>query len=188
MKLSEYAKLQGVSYRTVWNQFKSGKLGVPAKQLPTGTIIVDVPVKPKKVVVYARVSSHDQRADLLPQVERCIKHLKKSNIEVNDIITEVGSGMNGKRKKLIRLLSDPDITHLVVEHRDRFMRFGSEFVEASLNSRGAKLLVVDDSELDDDLVQDMVSVLTTFCARLYGRRSAKNRAKKMMEAANGEAE
>lgn len=184
MKLSECAKLQGVSYRTVWNQFKAGKFGVPAKQLPTGTIIVDVPSKQNKVVVYARVSSHDQKADLLPQVERCVKYFKKSNIEVSDIVTEVGSGMNGKRKKLIRLLSDPYITHLVVEHRGRFMRFGSEFVEASLNSRGAKLVVVDDSELDDDLVQDIVSVLTSFCARLYDKRSAKNRAKKMMDAAN----
>lgn len=186
MKLSDYAKLQGISYRTAWNQYKSGRLGVPAKQLPTGTIIVDVPTKPQKVIVYARVSSHDQKKDLLPQIERCMKHLKKLSISANDVVTEIGSGMNGKRRKLLGVISDPDVTHVVVEHRDRFMRFGSEFVEAALNSRGAKLIVVDDSELDDDLVQDMVSVLTSFCARLYGRRSATNRAKKMMEAANGE--
>jgi len=186
MKLSEYAKSQGISYRTVWNQYKAGKLGVPARQLPTGTIIVDVPIKPHKVIVYARVSSHDQKKDLLPQVERCMKHLKKLNISVSDVVTEVGSGMNGKRRKLLSVLSDPDVTHVVVEHRDRFMRFGSEFVEAALNSKGAKLIVIDDSELDDDLVQDMVSVLTSFCARLYGKRSAKNRAKKMMEAGDGE--
>lgn len=183
MKLSEYAKLQGISYRAAWNQYKAGKLGVPARQLPTGTIVVDVPTKPQKVVIYARVPSHDQKNDLLPQVERCMKYLKKSNIDVSDVVTEVGSGMNGKRKKLLKVLSDPELTHLVVEHRDRFMRFGSEFVEASLSSRGAKLIVVDDKELDNDLVQDMVSVLTSFCARLYGKRSAKNRAKKMMEAA-----
>lgn len=186
MKLSEYAKLQGISYRAAWNQYKAGKLGAPARQLPTGTIVVDVPTKPQKVVIYARVSSHDQKNDLLPQVERCMKHLKKSNIDVSDVVTEVGSGMNGKRKKLLKVLSDPELTHLVVEHRDRFMRFGSEFVEASLSGRGAKLIVVDDKELDDDLVQDMVSMLTSFCARLYGKRSAKNRAKKMMEAAGEE--
>jgi len=188
MKLADYAKLQGISYRTAWNQHKSGKLGVPSKQLPTGTIIVDIPNKPQKVIVYARVSSHDQKKDLLPQVERCMKHLRKLNISVNDVVTEIGSGMNGKRRKLLNILSDPEVTHVVVEHRDRFMRFGSEFVEAALSSKGAKLIVVDDSELDDDLVQDMVSVLTSFCARLYGKRSATNRAKKMLEAANGEEE
>lgn len=66
------------------------------------------------------------------------------------------------------------------------MRFGSEFVEASLSSLGGKLVVVDSTELEDDLVQDMVSVLTSFCARLYGKRAAKNRAQRMLEAGDGE--
>lgn len=90
--------------------------------------------------------------------------------------------MIGKRKKLLKVLADPEVTHIIIAHRDRLMRFGSESVESSLSARGAKLIVIDDSELDDDLMQDMVSVLTSFCARLYGNRSAKNRAKKMLEA------
>jgi putative resolvase len=184
MKLATYAKKIGISYRAAWNQYKAGTLGVPARQLETGTIIVELQDSPDKVIIYSRVSSHDQKADLLGQIERCSKHAKKLKLPVHDIISEVGSGMNGKRKKLLKVLSDPDVTHIIVEHRDRFMRFGSEFVESSLSARGAKLVIIDDSELDDDLVQDMVSVLTSFCARLYGKSSAKNRAKKMLEAGN----
>ena len=65
-----------------------------------------------------------------------------------------------------------------MEHRDRLIRFGAEYVEAALAGRGGKLLAVDESELKDDLVQDMISVLTSFCARIYGRCSAKHRAEK----------
>lgn len=184
MKLADYARLQGLTYRAAWNQHKAGTLGAASRQLPTGTIIVDLPTKPEKVIIYARVSSHDQKKDLVGQVGRCIKHIKRLKLSADDVVTEIGSGMNGRRRKLLRILADPDVTHIVVEHRDRFMRFGSEFVEASLSSAGKKLIIVDDSELDDDLVQDMVSVLTSFCARLYGKRSAKNRAKKMLEAGN----
>ena len=184
MKLADYAKKLGISYRAAWNQYKAGTLGVPARQLETGTIIVDLPERPNKVVIYSRVSSHDQKSDLLGQLERCSKFAKKIKLPVHDVISEVGSGMNGKRKKLLRVLADPDVTHIIVEHRDRFMRFGSEYVESALSARGAKL-IIDDSELDDDLVQDMVSVLTSFCARLYGKRSARNRAKKMLEAGSG---
>jgi len=84
--------------------------------------------------------------------------------------------LNGKRRKLLRLLSDATIAAVVVEHRDRFARFGSEYLEAALAASGRRLIVVDFSEMNDDLVQDMISVLTSFCARLYGKRSARNRA------------
>jgi predicted site-specific integrase-resolvase len=94
--------------------------------------------------------------------------------------------MNGHRRKLLRLLGDRTVEHIVVEHRDRLMRFGAEYVEAALAARGGTLLVVDESELKDDLVQDMISVLTSFCARLYGRRSAKHRAEKAMAACTAE--
>jgi predicted site-specific integrase-resolvase len=83
----------------------------------------------------------------------------------------------------MRLLRDPKVRTVVVEHRDRLMRFGSEYVESSLAADGRRLLVVDSSELKDDLVQDMIAVLTSMCARLYGRRSAKNRAKRILSLA-----
>ena len=107
---------------------------------------------------------------------RCVAFANSRGLSVAETVTEVGSGMNGHRKKLLRLLGDNSVEKLVVEHRDRLMRFGAEYVEAALAARGGKLLVVDESELQDDLVQDMISVLTSFCARLYGRRSARHRA------------
>ena len=89
-------------------------------------------------------------------------------------------------QSLLKLLADPSIALILVEHRDRLMRFGAEYVEAVLASQGRKLLVADQGELKDDLVQDMIEVLTSFCARLYGRRSAKNKAKKALETIQNE--
>jgi predicted site-specific integrase-resolvase len=97
-------------------------------------------------------------------------------------VTEVGSGLNGKRRRFLALLADPTATTIVVEHRDRFASFGSEYVAASLSANGRRLVVVDDAEVDDDLVRDMTQVLTSFCARLYGRRAPAPRAAKALAA------
>ncbi|MDA8065757.1 MAG: IS607 family transposase [Thermaerobacter sp.] len=184
MKLSQWAKEQGVSYRTAWRWFRDGKLPVAAEQFPTGTILVKE-VKPaaNTAAIYARVSSTDQAGDLDRQVVRVVEHLNTQGIAVIRTVREVGSGLNGHRPKLLRLLADPKISMLAVEHRDRLMRLGAEYVEAALAAQGRKLLVVDPEEMKDDLVQDMIDVLTSFCARLYGRRSARNRAKRAVAAA-----
>jgi putative resolvase len=146
--------------------------------MPGGTILVDAPIdeKPSAVALYARVSSHDQRKDLDRQISRLSQYAAAQKLQVVEAVAEVGSGLNGKRRKLLRLLSDATIGAIVVEHRDRFARFGSEYLEAALAASGRRLIVVDSSEMNDDLVQDMIAVLTSFCARLYGRRSARNRA------------
>ena len=78
---------------------------------------------------------------------------------------------------------DPSVSTIVVEHRDRFARFGAEYVEAALTASGRQLLVVDPGEVDDDLVRDVTEVLTSLCARLYGPRSAVNRARRAVQAA-----
>jgi putative resolvase len=151
---------------------------VPWRRLPTGTIVVDAPepTRCERVALYARVSSHDQRADLDRQLARLSRYAAEQNLHVAESVAEVGPGLNGKRRKLMRLLMDATITGIVVEHRDRFARFGSEYPEAALAASGRRLIVVDPSEMNDDLVQDMIAALTSFCARLYGRRSARNRA------------
>jgi Predicted site-specific integrase-resolvase len=100
-------------------------------------------------------------------------------------VTEVGSGLNGKRKKLLKILANPSISIIVVEHRDRIARFGSEYLISTLSASNREVRIINETECNDDLVQDMIDVLTSFCARLYGRRSAKNRAKKALEAAKG---
>jgi len=133
--------------------------------------------------IYARVSSSDQKGDLDRQVVRILAHLNSQGVSVAKTVTEIGSGMNGHRPRLLRLLRDPSVSTIAVEHRDRLMRFGAEYVEAALASTGRKVVVVEPTEATNDLVSDMVEVLTSFCARLYGRRSARNRAKKALECA-----
>jgi predicted site-specific integrase-resolvase len=163
---------------------------VPARRLPTGTIMVDVdaPVgRAGTVVVYARVSSADQRADLDRQVARVTEWVTGQGLAVGRVVTEVGSALNGKRKKFLALLADPAVATVVVEHRDRFARFGAEYVEAALAAQGRRLLVVDPAEVDDDLVRDVTEILTSLCARLYGRRAAANRAKRAVDAIAGAA-
>jgi len=186
MKLSVWAKQQGITYKAAWNWWKAGKLPVEAEQMPSGTIII----KEQKAVamgtaaLYTRVSSHDQKKDLDAQIGRLSQFAASQKLAVTMALTEVGSGLNGHRPKLMKLLADPTVSIIVVEHRDRLMRFGSEYVESSLHAQGRKLIIMDQTELKDDLVQDMMEVLTSFCARLYGRRSAANKAKKAIEAMN----
>ncbi len=93
--------------------------------------------------------------------------------------------MNGHRRKFLALLKDPGVTRIIVEHRDRFARFAVEYVEAALAAQSRELVVVDPTEVDDDLVRDMTEILTSFCARLYGKRSARHRAEKALAAATG---
>ena len=185
MKLSQWAKLQGIKYHTAWLWVKRGKMPVPFLRTPTGTIIVQAasPDGPAsgQVVLYARVSGSNQKGDLDRQVARLMEFAQKNSWVISQAVTEVGSGLNGHRPKLLRLLGDPTVKRIVVEHRDRLMRFGCEYVEASLAAQGRSLAVLHESELKDDLVQDMIEVLTSFCARLYGRRSAKNKAKRAVE-------
>jgi putative resolvase len=187
MKLSEWAAQQGVHYQTAWRWWKRGTLPVPARQLASGTILVEVPASPLgtagRTVVYARVSAHDQRGDLDRQVSRVMAWASEQRLGVQEVVREVGSGLNGRRPKLARLLADPQVTTIVVEHRDRLARFGVEQLQAALSAHGRRVLVADVGEATDDLVRDMVEVLTSFCARLYGRRGARNRAMRALTAA-----
>lgn len=190
MKLSVWAKQQGISYRSAWDLFKKGQLPVPSMQLVTGTIIVDSekPLLPQGVALHARVSSSDQKNDLQAQLGRLSAFAASCKFTVTRTCIETGSGLNGHRPRLLSLLallSDPGITTIVVEHRVRPMRFGAGYVEAALEANGRKLVVVNESQLQDDLVQDVVDVLTSTCTRRYGRRSAARRAQKAMEAGHG---
>lgn len=157
---------------------------VPARRLASGTIWVDVVPRGDggRVVVYARVSSHDQRADLDRQVARLTEWVTAQGIVVADVVCEVGSGMNGRRPELRGILSDPSVTVIVVEYRDRLARFGTEQLDAALAAAGRRILVADPGETSDDLVRDMIGVLTLMCARLYGRRGARNRAMRAVTA------
>ena len=186
MKLSDWARQQGISYKTAWRSWKHGTLPVPARQMPTGTILVDVPERGTEsaAVLYARVSSADQKSDLDRQVARLAGFATEQGLNVVKVVAEVGSGLNGHRRALQGMLKSPDYGVIVVEHRDRLAPFGSEYIEAALGATGRRLIVVDPEEVKDDLVQDVIDVLTSMCARLYGRRSARHRAEKALKAAS----
>jgi putative resolvase len=182
MKLAAWARANGVHPQTAYRWFRQGTMPVPARRLPSGTILVEVPggnsdgTEEQRVVLYARVSAHDQRTDLDRQVARLSAWAAGQGIVVAEVVGEVGSGMNGRRPRLRRLLADPTVAMIVVEHRDRLARFGVEYLEAALGAQARRLVVLDPDEASEDLVSDLVEVLTSFCARLYGRRGARNRA------------
>jgi putative resolvase len=98
----------------------------------------------------------------------------------------ISSGLTGKRPKLRRILSDPSASVVVVEHHDRLARFGVGHLKAALAAHGHRIVVADPGETTDDLVRDMIEVLTSMCARLYGRRGARNRAMRAVTAAGQE--
>ena len=183
MKLSVWAKSQGISYKTAWRMWKDGRLPVPAEQMATGTVIVHAESdKMGGAALYARVSSADQKNDLDRQLARLTEFAVAQKLTVVDAVKEVGSGLNGHRKGMIRLLHNAEAQTIVVEHRDRLTRFGFEYVEAALAAQGRRIVVIEPEEMTDDIVRDLYEVIVSMCARLYGKRSAKNRAQKALEA------
>lgn len=187
MNLREWALSQGVHPQTAYKWFREGKLPVPARKMGKLILVGDLADRPAqrrgRTVVYARVSSADQKPDLDRQVARVISWGTEHGYEIGQVVTEVGSALNGKRRKFLALLEDSSATVVLVEHRDRFARFGAEYVSAALGAAGRQLVVVDDAEVDDDLVRDMTEILTSMCARLYGKRGAANRARRAVEIA-----
>ena len=190
MNLAVWAERNGVARVTAYRWFRAGLLPVPARKVGR-LILVDDPLGKTgqgRTAVYARVSSADQKTDLDRQVARVTTWATTQQIPVDKVGTEVGSALNGHRRKFLALLRDPSVTRIVVEHRDRFCRFGSEYVQGALAAQGRELVVVDTAEVDDDLVRDMTEILTSMCARLYGKRAAANRARRAVDAAVADGE
>lgn len=178
MKLSTYAKQLGVTYKTAWQWWKAGQLD--AYQLPTGTVIVREPIQPVGgVALYARVSSAVRRDDATRQMERLKEYAAARGYQVVAEVTEIASGLNDDRPKLKKLLTNPKVGVLVVEHRDRLTRFGYSYIATLLEQQGRRVEAMYPSETGDDLVEDFVAVITSMAARIYGRRTSKRRAEQM---------
>jgi predicted site-specific integrase-resolvase len=184
VNLKQWAERQGVSYATARRWFAAGTLPVRARRVGGLILVGETPVPGNAggAVVYARVSSADQKTGLDRRVARVTAWAAGRGITAGRVVTETGSALNGKRRKFLALLRDPSVTMIVVEHRDRFARFGAEYVEVALTAQGRKLLVVDPAEVDDDLVRDVTEILTSLCARRYGRRAAADRAARAVAA------
>lgn len=188
MRLSDWAAREGVHYQTAWRWAKAGKMPVPVSQSPTGVWFVHEPEQAPagRVVAYCRVSSCDQKAELDRQVARVVTEAAGRGLAVGEVVTEVGSGVDGDRRELHRVLADPAARVIVVEHADRLARFGVEHLQAALAATSREVVILDPEESTDDLVREMTDVLASMCARLYGQRDAKNRAARGMAAATAE--
>src|SRR5690349_4839759 len=127
MKLSDYAKQQGVRYETAWRWFRDGK--IQGRRVGAHTILIDEPAPEPRpsdqtTAVYTRVSSADNKMDLDSQAERLVAYCTVRGYRVSKVIKEIGSGVNDNRPKFLALLADPSIGRIVIEHKDRGTRFG----------------------------------------------------------------
>ncbi len=183
VKLSKYAKMSGVSVRTLWRRINDGSLLV--ERSSTGRVFVNLEEEQTSllnVCIYARVSSSENKDNLERQKERLVSYCNAKGYKVSKIITEIGSGLNDERKKLESILMDKSINLIVVEHKDRLARFGLNYIQKLLELDNRKIEIINPQTNDeDDLMQDFVSIITSFTARLYGRRRSKRITEKVIK-------
>jgi len=186
MKLSDYARKIGISYRTAWRWYKSGRL--KGYQVDTGTIIITEPLPDviapaleKRVAIYTRVSASENKDNLETQAKRLLDYCAAKGYQVAAIVKEIGSGVNDTRPKLLKLITDPTISKIVVEHSYRLTRFGFNYIEKLLAMQGRHIEVINLVDVGkEDLIQDFVSIITSFCARLYGQRRSKRKTERII--------
>jgi putative resolvase len=185
MKLSDYARQQGVRYETAWRWFRDGKIA--GHRVGKHTILIDEEKTgtcspPERVAIYARVSSAENKPNLDSQAERLLAYCSAKGYQVAKVVKEIGSGVNDSRPKLLGLLEDVNTTVIVVEHKDRLSRFGVRYIETLLRVQGRRLEIVNESEDDkEDLLADLTAILYSFCARMYGLRRAKGKTEKIVQ-------
>jgi predicted site-specific integrase-resolvase len=182
----EFAQLIGKSVSTLQRWDREGIL--PAQRAPTGrryythdqllTYLGKTANDSGKVVAYLRVSSRSQRRDLQNQKLALEEFCRSQRLQVNEWIEEIASGLNYNRPKFSKLFADIElglVQTLVIAHKDRLVRFGFEWFEAFCIRHGTNLIVANGDTLspEQELVQDLLSIVQVFSARLYGLRSYK---------------
>ena len=191
IKASEYAKKMSLNVRTVYRYYHNGKIkGYQDKE--TGTIFILNPFKNEnnednlknKVVLYARVSSSENKTNLESQLERLRLFASAKGYQIVKEIKDIGSGLNDNRSKLNELFEKElnNFEILLVEHKDRLTRFGFNYIDILLKSHNKKIEVinlVDNNK--EELIEDFVSVITSFCARIYSQRISKRKVEKLIK-------
>ena len=174
--------LRQVGHIRVAPQQANGPPELQVEQLPNGRYYLVVPPGNEgRCVVYARVSSNDRKADRDRQIGRVVEWAIAQGHRPDEVVREIGSGLKGNLRRLRQLVDDHTVRTIIVEHRGRLCRCGFEYLEAALAGR---VVVMDGNEVDDDLVRDVAEVMTSLCARLYRRPSARRRAERAVEAAS----
>lgn len=181
VKLSEAAKILGISFRQAQRHAYAGK--IPTIITETGrryvpvvwlkTQVGDAPTAGSRCAIYSRESSSENKAALASQTDVLRKYAAAKGWTIVRVVEEFGSGVNDQRKKLHALLSKHDYDVLLVEHKDRLTRFGFAWFEAICPF---KIEVVNRAENEQsDLMEDLVAILTSFSARLYGQRRGRTK-------------
>jgi len=190
-RTGEVAKRLGVSTMTVRRWIKEGKINAhrigKEYRVPESEVLRLLEGKLlDKVVIYARVSSRDQKEDLERQVEYLKNYCSTKGYHVAKIITDISSGLNENRKglkQLFKLVENGEVTRVIITYKDRLTRFGFKYLEQYFNSHGVEIEVIFDDEEktpEKELVEDLLSVVTSFAGKLYGARSHKK--KRLVEA------
>jgi predicted site-specific integrase-resolvase len=184
-KLSQYAKDNGLCYHTAYRHYLNGMIE-NIKKLDTGTILVGYEDNINKesnirAIVYSRVSSNEMKANLIRQQQRLNEFAISKGYTIIESIKEISSGMNDNRPKLKSILENKNFDVLVVEHKDRLTRFGFNYIETLLNKDDIKIEVVNISENDNEnLMEDLISIIYSFSARMYGQRRSKRKTEKII--------
>jgi len=177
-KLSQAAKSYNVHYRTILNWAKSGR--IQTRTLPSGSTHYQLLNNPREVlhtIVYARVSSSNQKEHLKSQTEILLTQYPNA-----EVITEVASGLNFKRKKLwsiVQRIFEGERIRLVVTYKDRLTRFGFDLFEQIFRYFESEIVVLKQisTSPEDELVQDLLSIIHVFSSRVYGLRKYKQEIK-----------
>lgn len=190
IKLTKLAKDLGVTRVTIYNWYKKGMFEFIKSSTNRNFVSVDTynmlmgikEDKTEKVVIYTRVSSTENRSNLETQKERLISYCNAKGYKVHKVIEEIGSGINDERPKLIKLFKDDDYTKIVVEHKDRLTRMGFNYIKTFIELNGKSIEVVNNTKSDEeDLIQDFVSIITSFCSRIYGKRRSKRNTERIIK-------
>lgn len=145
----------------------------------------------KKVVVYCRVSSASQKNDLQNQINAAEKFCLNAGLPIGELMTDIGSGLNYSRKnfvKLLQMVESGSVGKIVVAHKDRLVRFGFEWFEQFCKNHGAEIVVMNQQSLspEQEMVQDMLTIIHCFSSRLYGLRKYKKKIKEYLLEKDGE--
>jgi len=185
-KLSEYAKQNGIKYGTAYLHYQKNLIP-NIKKLDTGTILVGIEDESNtdsknKVAIYSRVSSNEMKDNLKRQEERLQNYAINNGYQIIHSITEIASGMNDSRPKLQKLLEQDNFNILLIEYKDRLTRFGFNYIKTLLEKDNKQIIIVNPAKNDDEnLMEDLITIIYSFSARMYGKRRAKSKSKKVIE-------
>ena len=190
IKISILARDLGIHRNTLytWNKegkiefVKVNKLNYVTRETYNRLMNIREEKKEEKVIIYCRVSTPTRKNNLETQKNRLISFANAKGYKVHKVYTEIGSGFNDNRKKLQKILDDQDFTILLVEHKDRLTRVGFNYLETLLNKLGRRIEVVNSIDTDEkDIIQDFISIITSYTARIYGKSRTKRKTEELIK-------